>query len=97
MSEPSGKKLDELYKFAWTKGLKTTYYLRTMGATHAEKSTISDDRLNKVRGAAGSSVTAASAANGAAPKATAASPSPEPEVEMPKACSILDPDCEACQ
>ncbi len=83
MSEPSGKKLDDLYKFAWTKGLKTTYYLRTMGATHAEKSTISDDRLNKVRGAEGSSV--------------AAAPSAEPAAEMPAACSILDPDCEACQ
>ena len=40
MSQPSGKKLDELYKHAWLSGLKTTYYLRTMGATHAEKTTI---------------------------------------------------------
>ncbi len=88
MSEPSGKKLDELYKFAWTKGLKTTYYLRTMGATHAEKSTISDDRLNKVRGAEGSSVTTASANT---------APAIESSAEMPQACSILDPDCEACQ
>ena len=48
MAEPSGRKLDELYKFAWTKGLKTTYYLRTMGATHVEKSTVTDHRLNAV-------------------------------------------------
>ena len=98
MSEPSGKKLDELYKHAWLKGLKTTYYLRTMGATHAEKSTISDDRLNKVRGAEGSSVAASPApAPAAVAAAPAASPEPDAGVEMPKACSILDPDCEACQ
>ncbi len=48
MAEPSGRKLDELYKFAWKKGLKTTYYLRTMGATHVEKSTVTDHRLNAV-------------------------------------------------
>lgn len=44
----SGKKLDEIYKLAWTTGLKTTYYLRTMGATHAEKSTIHTGQLNAV-------------------------------------------------
>ena len=38
MAEPSGKKLDALYKLAWARGLKTTYYLRTLGATHVEKS-----------------------------------------------------------
>ncbi len=38
--EPSGRKLDQLYKLAWLRGLKTTYYLRTMGATHVEKGTI---------------------------------------------------------
>ncbi|MDA3920480.1 MAG: ribonucleoside-diphosphate reductase subunit alpha [Salinisphaera sp.] len=48
MAEPSGRKLDELYKFAWKKGLKTTYYLRSTSATHTEKSTISDHRLNAV-------------------------------------------------
>ncbi len=75
MREPNGKKLDELYKLAWKRGLKTTYYLRTMGASHAEKSTITDSRLNKVEGAS----------KGSAPE-------PEPQV-----CSILDPECEACQ
>ncbi len=48
MAEPSGRKLDELYKFAWKKGLKTTYYLRSTSATHTEKSTITDHRLNAV-------------------------------------------------
>ncbi|MGH8529566.1 MAG: ribonucleoside-diphosphate reductase subunit alpha [Nevskiales bacterium] len=75
MAQPNGRKLDELYKFAWKKGLKTTYYLRTRGATHAEKSTISDDRLNAVKGVAAEAAGAAAA----------------------KACSITDPDCEACQ
>ncbi len=48
MAAPSGKKLDELYKLAWLRGLKTTYYLRTLGATHAEKSTVDKGTLNAV-------------------------------------------------
>jgi ribonucleoside-diphosphate reductase alpha chain len=48
MAEPSGKKLDVLYRMAWILGLKTTYYLRSMGATSAEKSTIHDKALNAV-------------------------------------------------
>ncbi|TAM11581.1 MAG: ribonucleoside-diphosphate reductase subunit alpha [Nevskiaceae bacterium] len=71
MREASGRKLDELYKHAWLSGLKTTYYLRSMGATRAEKTTIDDGRLNRV-------------------KAT-------PTDAAPKVCSVLDPDCEACQ
>ncbi len=73
MEEPSGKKLDNLYKLAWVRGLKTTYYLRSMGATHVEKSTLADGKLNAV--GAGSTETESSEA----------------------ACSIVDPDCEACQ
>jgi ribonucleoside-diphosphate reductase alpha chain len=49
MAEPSGKKLDALYKMVWLHGLKTSYYLRTLGATNAEKSTISDGALNAVK------------------------------------------------
>ena len=48
MAEPSGKKLDTLYRMAWIRGLKTTYYLRTLGATNTEKATISDGKLNAV-------------------------------------------------
>jgi ribonucleoside-diphosphate reductase alpha chain len=48
MSGASGKKLDETYKLAWLRGLKTTYYLRTLGATHAEKSTVTTSQLNAV-------------------------------------------------
>jgi len=80
MAEPSGKKLDNLYKLAWMRGLKTTYYLRSMGATHVEKSTVTDTgRANKLNAVNG---------NGSAHAA---------EPAAPKACSILDPECEACQ
>ncbi len=48
MAEPSGKKLDQLYRHAWVRGLKTTYYLRSMGATNTEKATIDDRALNAV-------------------------------------------------
>jgi ribonucleoside-diphosphate reductase alpha chain len=48
MAQPSGKKLNSLYRMAWIRGLKTTYYLRTLGATSTEKSTIADSKLNAV-------------------------------------------------
>lgn len=48
MAQPSGKKLDQLYKYAWVAGLKTTYYLRSAGATQVEKSTVNDSSLNAV-------------------------------------------------
>lgn len=87
----SGRKLDETYKFAWQRGLKTTYYLRTLGATSAEKSTGRGGELTAVPTASGTVST------------TAASPSnlPEPEV-LGAACTMRpgDPgfdECEACQ
>jgi ribonucleoside-diphosphate reductase alpha chain len=49
MAQPSGKKLDQLYRHAWLRGLKTTYYLRSMGATNAEKATVDDRALNAVQ------------------------------------------------
>jgi ribonucleoside-diphosphate reductase alpha chain len=48
MANASGKKLDDIYKLAWIRGLKTTYYLRSLGATHAEKSTVNTGQLNAV-------------------------------------------------
>ena len=48
MANPSGKKLDQIYKTAWLRGLKTTYYLRSLGATGTEKSTIERGTLNAV-------------------------------------------------
>jgi ribonucleoside-diphosphate reductase alpha chain len=88
MAEPSGQKLDNLYKMAWLRGLKTTYYLRAMGKTHIEKTTLT--KLDgKLRGVDASSHDAAAMA--AAPQIDASG------LAMPKACSILDPTCEACQ
>lgn len=49
MAQPSGKKLDQLYRHAWQRGLKTTYYLRSMGATNTEKATVDDRSLNAVQ------------------------------------------------
>jgi ribonucleoside-diphosphate reductase alpha chain len=48
MAQPSGKKMDSLYRHAWVKGLKTTYYLRSLGATNTERATIDDRALNAV-------------------------------------------------
>jgi ribonucleoside-diphosphate reductase alpha chain len=90
MAAPSGKKLDELYKHAWISGLKTTYYLRTMGATHAEKTTITDSRLNKVG-------SGDAAGGGAAMSGPISVPRAATDVSGAKVCSILDPGCEACQ
>jgi ribonucleoside-diphosphate reductase alpha chain len=61
MAGASGKKLDETYKLAWLRGLKTTYYLRTTSATQAEKSTVQSGRLNAVSNGNGSGMLAAGA------------------------------------
>ena len=93
----SGKKLDEIYKLAWLRGLKTTYYLRTMGATHAEKSTVSAGSMNAVPMAGGmggmSALDAAAAQAQAVMQAQAAS-TPATDIKF---CAIDDPSCEACQ
>jgi ribonucleoside-diphosphate reductase alpha chain len=85
IGQASGKKLDETYKLAWQRGLKTTYYLRAMGATHAEKSTVKAGQLNAVPAEGGVSAVAAAAA-----------PREAVEAEI-KFCKIDDPECEACQ
>ncbi|KFI21897.1 ribonucleoside-diphosphate reductase [Nitrosococcus oceani] len=76
MAEPNGKKLDNLYKLAWVRGLKTTYYLRSLGATHVEKSTMTSDQANKLNAVQSGYIQ---------------------KSEAPQACSVQDPDCEACQ
>lgn len=48
INQPSGKKLDTIYKYAWMKGLKTTYYLRSLGASAPERATVTDGQLNAV-------------------------------------------------
>jgi ribonucleoside-diphosphate reductase alpha chain len=91
MAGASGKKLDETYKLAWLRGLKTTYYLRTIGATSAEKSTVSRGQLNSVSSSSAGSMNAAPAASVASEAMMT-----EPATDM-KFCSIDNPDCEACQ
>ncbi|GGX27827.1 ribonucleoside-diphosphate reductase [Pigmentiphaga litoralis] len=91
MAGASGKKLDETYKLAWQRGLKTTYYLRTMGATSAEKSTGRGGELNAVANASSAANSAASGQPGL----------PEAEI-LGAACTMRpgDPgfeECEACQ
>ncbi len=94
MAGASGKKLDETYKLAWVRGLKTTYYLRTSSATAAEKSTVQSGRLNAV--SSGSDTTNNSSAGQpiAVPAIAAANLSPATDVKF---CAIDDPGCEACQ
>jgi ribonucleoside-diphosphate reductase alpha chain len=89
MAGASGKKLDETYKLAWLRGLKTTYYLRTMGATSAEKSTISTGQLNAVPVSGGLEAGASAVQSGAQESTVAGS-----DVKF---CSIDNPECEACQ
>ena len=81
ISNVSGKKLDITYRMAWLLGLKTTYYLRSMGATSTEKSTIENRALNKVE----AKIDDANAQSMGEP------------APVPSACSLDDPDCEACQ
>jgi len=90
----SGKKLDETYKLAWLRGLKTTYYLRTMGATSAEKSTISAGAMNAV--SSGATVAGHVAAAPAQVEETQYANDATPGSDI-KFCSIDNPDCEACQ
>ncbi len=75
MQDPSGPKMDNLYKLAWVRGLKTTYYLRSMGATAMEKSQESSSNVASDTAEMPQQVGSAA----------------------PAACSILDPDCDACQ
>jgi len=92
MAGASGKRLDDTYKLAWVRGLKTTYYLRTMGATSAEKSTGQGGELNAVS-VSGGGVGAATGAK-SVKSAPARNTVQEPEAKF---CSIDNPDCEACQ
>jgi ribonucleoside-diphosphate reductase alpha chain len=90
IANPSGKKLDALYRLAWSRGLKTTYYLRSRSATHVEKSTLkgTDGKLNSVASAA---MMPANAPIMVPQAATA------PDLSGAIACSIDNPECEACQ
>ena len=107
----SGKKLDITYRMAWLSGLKTTYYLRALSATSTEKSTLEKGTLNAVSSGADTGLSTPQAAplqpeaapaaqtiEQAAPQAAAAMDIDLGEAApVPMACSLDDPDCEACQ
>ncbi|QBE64445.1 ribonucleoside-diphosphate reductase subunit alpha [Pseudoduganella lutea] len=103
MAGASGKKLDETYKLAWLRGLKTTYYLRTIAASHMEKSTSKTGALNAVSPAAiGSSAAPAASATAGTAVPTHAAPDTVQQVEEGAACYLRPGDagfeeCEACQ
>ncbi len=99
MAGASGKRLDETYKLAWLRGLKTTYYLRTTSASHVEMSTVRSRELNSVKSVEGGDRAASAEAR---PVAVAAAVAPvAAAAEAPatdiKFCAIDDPGCEACQ
>ncbi|MBO0942355.1 ribonucleoside-diphosphate reductase subunit alpha [Acidovorax temperans] len=95
MAGASGKKLDDTYKLAWVRGLKTTYYLRTQSATHVEMSTVNTRQLNAVSSGP-ESVSAHAAEGSAATLASAAPGSTVPATDV-KFTAIDDVACEACQ
>ena len=99
MAGASGKKLDETYKLAWLRGLKTTYYLRTMSATHAEKSTVAAGRLNAVASGQDAHHTAPSmsALDAAAQTARMHMALSDNAATDIKFCGVDDPTCESCQ
>jgi ribonucleoside-diphosphate reductase alpha chain len=85
LAKPSGKTLSDMYLNCWKLGLKTTYYLRSQAATQIEKSSVDVNRHGIQPKWMKSKSASSDILSGATPTAT------------PKACSILDPDCEACQ
>jgi len=88
MGGASGKKLDDTYKLAWLRGLKTTYYLRTMAATHVEKSTVASGQLNSVSSGGG--------VNGTDAAALAAQEADGPVCTMRPGDAGFE-ECESCQ
>ncbi|HEV7280307.1 MAG TPA: ribonucleoside-diphosphate reductase subunit alpha [Pirellulaceae bacterium] len=106
MMHPSGKKLHDMYMLAWEKGLKTTYYLRTLAATQVEKSTIDVNRFGIqprwMKSQSASSDIQIVRNQAALPSSSSGSASsPLDQGELPptevKQCLLDDPGCEACQ
>jgi len=91
IAQPSGKKLNDMYLLAWRKGLKTTYYLRSLGATQIEKST-SD--INK-RGMQPRWMKNQSASSDI--KVDRTTSAATEELKVPVASCNIDGDCESCQ
>ena len=92
MQGVSGKKLSEIYTAAWKLGLKTTYYLRTLAASQIEKSTLDANKFGYTQKREYQKIEEQQNK-----EAVQASSDEKPASEVGSACSIMDPDCEACQ
>ena len=92
MQGVSGKKLSEIYTAAWKFGLKTTYYLRTLAASQIEKSTLDANKFGYTQKREYQKIEEQQNK-----EAVQASSEEKPASEVGSACSIMDPDCEACQ
>ena len=99
MCEPSGRKLHDMYFLAWSKGLKTTYYLRTLAATQIEKSTVDINKYGVqprwMKSRSASSDIRVDRENEKQPMENESTPATD--MASVRACSLDDPDCEACQ
>jgi len=97
MQGVSGKKLSEIYTAAWKFGLKTTYYLRTLAASQIEKSTLDANKFGYTQKREYKKVEEGAAVEEQQSAINEATNSEAPGSEVASACSIMDPDCEACQ
>jgi ribonucleoside-diphosphate reductase alpha chain len=99
----SGKELSDIYLDAWRMGLKTTYYLRTLGATGIEKSTIGlkEQAVNGNGNGHAHSNGELKATNGKSEHADGNGRSKNVDVVAKTTdktmCLLGDEDCEACQ
>ncbi len=84
----SGKLLNDVYMTAWKEGVKTMYYLRTMGASQIEKSTLDASKFGFTQKRMYANGDGVANGNGAVEIKNE---------EAPKACSLENPDCESCQ
>ena len=91
ISAPSGKALDDMYRFAWERGLKTTYYLRSQSATQVEKSSMDVNR----RGIQPKWMKSRSASSDIEIRRELTTETTQ--VGSAKVCDLMDPECEACQ
>ena len=105
MCEPSGRKLHDMYMLAWMKGLKTTYYLRTLAATQVEKSTVDvnkygvQPRWMKNKSASDDIHVEREGIRADSGAVATLAPHVVPATDMTnvQACSLDNPDCESCQ
>ncbi len=97
MQGVSGKKLSEIYTAAWKLGLKTTYYLRTLAASQIEKSTLDANKFGYTQKREYKKVEEGATVEEQQSVSNKSESTEAPGSEVASACSIMDPDCEACQ